>query len=246
MTGGPRLSAGVLTADLTRLGAELEILRGTAGWAHVDVMDGSFCPQLTVGPAFLAAVAGTGIPLDAHLMVTEPRRLLPEVAAAGPAIITVHAEATVHLHRTMQEMTELVSAGPGFLRGVAINPGTPVQAVEPVLELADLILVLAVNPGWSGQAPAANTRRRVLAVRELARAAGAEVLVGVDGGVTAGNAAQIAGWGIDLIVSGSAIYDRADPAGNLDRIMRLLSDSGRAPDPGSAPAHPQEEADARQ
>src|SRR5580658_2607521 len=139
MVTPPRLSAGVITADLTRLGAELEILRDKAEWAHVDVMDGAFCPQLTVGPAFIAAVAATGIPVDAHLMVEEPRRLLPEIAAAGAAVITVHAEATRHLHRTMTELTELSRQGRPFLRGVAINPGTPVHAVEPVLGLADLV-----------------------------------------------------------------------------------------------------------
>jgi ribulose-phosphate 3-epimerase len=216
------LSAGVLTADLTRLGAELEHLRGRAAWAHVDVMDGVFCPQLTVGPAFVAAVASTGMPVDAHLMTEEPRRLLPEIAAAGAAVITVHAEATRHLHRTMAEMTALAGEERSFIRGVAINPGTPVQAVEPVLWLADLILILAVSPGWSGQAPAANTRQRVRHVRELAARAGADVLVGVDGGVTIGNAAEIASWGIDVIVSGSAIFDRIDPAGNLDRLSRQL------------------------
>jgi len=144
----PRLSAGVITADLTRLGAELEILRGTTAWAHVDVMDGAFCPQLTVGPAFVAAVASTGIPVDVHLMVEEPRRMLPEFAAAGVSVMTVHAEATRHLHRTMQEMTELAVRPRPFLRGVAINPGTPVHAVEPVLGLADLVLVLAVCAGY--------------------------------------------------------------------------------------------------
>ena len=177
----PRLSAGVITADLTRLGAELEHLRGRA-WAHVDVMDGVFCPQLTVGPVFVAAVASTGIPVDAHLMVEEPRHLLPEIAAAGPAVITVHAEATRHLHRTMAEMTALAGEERSFIRGVAINPGTPVQAVEPVLGL----------------------------------------LVGVDGGVTIGNAAEIASWGIDVIVSGSAIFDRVDPAGNLELLSAQL------------------------
>ena len=225
----PRLSAGVITADLTRLGAELEILRGTAAWAHVDVMDGAFCPQLTVGPAFVAAVASTGIEVDAHLIVEEPRRLLPDIAAAGAAVITVHAEATRHLHRTMTEMTALAGPERGFLRGVAINPGTPVQAVEPVLGLADLVLVLAVSPGWSGQSPAPSTRGRVRAVRELARQAGAEVLVGVDGGVTLANAAEIAGWGIDVIVSGSAIFDRVDPAGNLEKLRRELSTSEEVP-----------------
>ncbi|MEP7025941.1 MAG: ribulose-phosphate 3-epimerase [Actinomycetota bacterium] len=225
----PRLSAGVLTADLTRLGAELEILPGQAAWAHVDVMDGVFCPQLTVGPAFVAAVASTGIPVDAHLMVTEPRQLLREIAAAGAAVITVHAEATRHLHRTLQEMTELAGPDGSFLRGVAISPGTPVQAVEPVLELTDLILVLAVNPGWPGQAPAASTRRRVQAVRELAARVRPGVLVGVDGGVTAANAAEIASWGIDVIVSGSAIYDRADPPGNLRRLTAALRSPAAAP-----------------
>jgi ribulose-phosphate 3-epimerase len=228
-----RLSAGVITADLTRLGADIECLRGRAEWAHVDVMDGAFCPQLTVGPAFLAAVAATGIPVDAHLMVEEPRRLLPEVAAAGPAVITVHAEATRHLHRTMQEMTALSRDGLSgdakkFLRGVAINPGTPVQAVEPVLELADLVLVLAVSPGWGGQRPALNTPSRINAVRDLARRCAAGVLVGVDGGVTIANAAEVAAWGPDVIVSGSAIFEPAsradrDPPANLDRLLGQLN-----------------------
>jgi ribulose-phosphate 3-epimerase len=228
---GPALSAGVLTADLTRLGAELEHLRGKAAWAHVDVMDGAFCPQLTVGPAFVAAVASTGIAVDAHLMVEEPRRMLAEVAAAGAAVITVHAEATRHLHRTMTEMTALAGEARSFLRGVALNPGTPVCAVEPVLGLADLVLVLAVSPGWSGQAPFPTTRQRVGQVRELARRAGADVLVGVDGGVTIANAAEVASWGIDVIVSGSAIFDRVDPAGNLDLLTRqLLLSTKEVPD----------------
>jgi ribulose-phosphate 3-epimerase len=226
----PALSAGVLTADLTRLGAELEHLRGKAAWAHVDVMDGAFCPQLTVGPAFVAAVASTGIAVDAHLIVEEPRRMLADVAAAGAAVITVHAEATRHLHRTMSEMTALAGPEGSFLRGVAINPGTPVCAVEPVLGLADLVLVLAVSPGWSGQAPAPGTRHRIKEVRELARRAGADVLVGVDGGVTIANAAEIASWGIDIIVSGSAIFDRIDPAGNLDLLTRQLTTSEEVPD----------------
>jgi ribulose-phosphate 3-epimerase len=221
---GPRLSAGVLTADLTRLGDQLAILRGTGCWAHVDVMDGSFCPQLTVGPAFAAAVAAAGVPVDAHLLVDEPRRFLPDIMAAGPAVVTVHAEATRHLHRTMQELTALAAARPEpVLRGVAISPGTPVTAVEPVLEMTDLVLVLAVDPGWPGQQPAASTRRRIAAVRDLAAGIERPVLVGVDGGVTMANAAEIAGWDADVVVSGSAIYDGTDPAGNLGRMLEKLS-----------------------
>jgi ribulose-phosphate 3-epimerase len=213
-------------------------------------MDGSFCPQLTVGPGFVAAVAAAGIPVDAHLLVDEPRRLLPDIVAAGPAVVTVHTEATRHPHRTLQELTALAAARPApVLRGVAISPGTPVTAVEPLLELTDLVLVLAVDPGWPGQPPAANTRRRVAAVRHLAAEAGRPVMVGVDGGVTMANAAEIAGWGADVVVSGSAIYDGRDPAGNLDRMLARLSmtperstdDQQRPEREDRGPAHPDED-----
>jgi len=195
-------------------------------------------------------VAAAGIPVDAHLLVDEPGRLLPDIMAAGPAVVTVHAEATRHPHRTMQELTALAAARPApVLRGVAISPGTPVTAVEPLLELTDLVLVLAVDPGWPGQPPAASTRRRVAAVRALAAELGRPVMVGVDGGVTMANAAGIAGWGADVVVSGSAIYDGRDPAGNLDRMLAQLSmapersndDQQRPGREDRGPAHPDED-----
>lgn len=216
------LSAGILTADLTRLGAELELLRGRAQYAHVDVMDGSFCPQLTVGPAFIAAAAAAGVPVDAHLLVDEPARLLPEVVAAGPAIVTVHAEASRHPHRVLSELTALSAEVGPVIRGYALNPGTPLGVIEPVLDLVDLVLVLAVDPGWPGQAPAPATAGRVAAARKLVAAADHPVLVGVDGGVTLRNAAQVASWGADLVVSGSAIFDGRDPAGNLSTMIAAL------------------------
>jgi ribulose-phosphate 3-epimerase len=233
----PRLSAGILTADLTRLGAELAVISGRAHFAHVDVMDGSFCPQLTVGPAFLAAVASAGVPVDAHLMVDEPARILPEVVQAGAAIVTVHAEASKHPHRTLQELTALSASVRPVIRGYAVNPGTPVQVIEPVLELIDLVLVLAVNPGWSGQAPAANTRRRIDAVRELTLAAGHPILVGLDGGVTLRNAAEVASWGADLVVSGSAIFDGRDAPANLTAMLAALGIESAPAQPEPAPAH---------
>jgi len=230
-SGAPLLSAGVLTADLTRLGAELAILRGKARWAHVDVMDGTFCPQLTLGTPVIAAAAATGVAVDAHLMVTEPGRLLPEVVGAGAALVTVHAESTRHPHRALQELTQLSAERPEpLLRGVAINPGTPVQAVEPLLELVDLILVLAVNPGWPGQSPAANTRRRIAAVRAMIAEAGADIMVGVDGGVSLANAAEVASWGSDVVVSGSAVFNGGDASANLDRLLdQLQSAPARLP-----------------
>ncbi len=219
----PQLSVGVLTADLTRLGEDLGILHGTGCWAHVDVMDGVFCPQLTVGPAVVAAVASTGLPVDAHLMVDEPIQILTQIVAAGPAVVTVHAEATRHLYRTLLELAALADQQDRrILRGVAISPGTPVQAVEPVLELVDLVLVLAVDPGWPAQGPAASTRRRVAAVRRLAAGLGTAVQVGVDGGVSLANAGEIAAWDVDVVVSGRAIYDGTDPPGNLARMLDLL------------------------
>jgi len=222
---GPLLSAGVITADLTRLGAEMEVIRGRAHWAHVDVMDGNFCPQLTVGPSFIKAVASTGVPVDAHLLVEDPLRFLPDVVRAGAGIVTVHAESGRHPHRALQELTRLSAEIRPVIRGYAINPGTPVQAIEPVLDLVDLVLVLAVNPGWSGQAPAANTARRVAAVREISRAADHPVVIGVDGGVTLANVAEVAGWGADIVVSGSAIFDGKDAAGNLAAMLAALGAS---------------------
>jgi ribulose-phosphate 3-epimerase len=216
------LSAGILTADLTRLGAELELLRGRAQYAHVDVMDGSFGPQLTVGPALIAAAVSTGVPVDAHLLVDEPARFLPEVVAAGAAIVTVHAEASRHPHRVLSELTALSAEVRPVIRGYGLNPGTPLAVIEPVLDLVDLVLILAVSPGWPGQAPAPATARRVAAVRELVAGAGPPVLVGVDGGVTLRNAAQVASWGADLVVSGSAIFDGRDPAGNLSTMLATL------------------------
>jgi ribulose-phosphate 3-epimerase len=229
---GPRLSAGVITADLTRLGTELDVIRSRAHWAHIDVMDGAFCPQLTVGPSFVRAVASTGIPVDAHLLVAEPLRFLAQVVDAGAEIVTVHAESGRHPHRAMQELTQLSAGVRPVIRGYAINPGTPVQAIEPVLDLVDLVLVLAVNPGWSGQAPAANTARRIAAAREITSAAGHPILVGVDGGVSLANAAEVASWGADIVVSGSAIFDGKDAPGNLAAMLAALG----APPAASTPA----------
>ena len=223
-SAAPMLSAGVLTADLTRLGAELAVLPGRARWAHVDVMDGTFCPQLTVGTPVIRAAAATGMRVDAHLLVTEPARLLPEVVGAGADLVTVHVESTRHPHRALTELTQLSSDRQDpVLRGIAINPGTPVQAVEPLLELVDLVLVLAVDPGWPGQPPAANTRRRIAAVRALIADAGADVMVGVDGGVSLANAAEVAGWGPDVVVSGSAIFNGGDAAANLKLLLDQLT-----------------------
>jgi ribulose-phosphate 3-epimerase len=224
----------MLTADLSRLREELTLLHGTGAWAHVDVMDGRFCPALTFGAPMVKAVAACGVPVDAHLLVEEPRRFLAEIVAAGASVVTVHAEATRHLHRTLQELTELAAGRPDLVRGVAVNPGTPTAVLEDVLDLVDLVLVLAVNPGWSRQRPAAGTARRIAAVRSLVSGAGLDVAVGVDGGVTRGNLDEVAAWRPDVVVSGSAIYDGRDAPANLAAVLAALG-SRPGPEPSRTP-----------
>ena len=195
---GPSLSVGVLTADLLRLGEELTVL-DDAGLAltHVDVMDGVFCPQTTVGPPLVRALPDRFVK-DVHLMVVDPLEKVHAYVEAGAGIVTFHVESTRHPHRVLQSL-----AGSGVVRGVALNPGTPVTVVQPLLDELELVLVLAVNPGWSGQSFIPATKRRIEQVRALVD--GREIVVAVDGGVTKGNVERVARLGVDLIVTGSAV-----------------------------------------
>ncbi len=206
----PTVSVGTLTADLMRLGADLELLeRAGVGVVHVDVMDGCFCPHMTVGPAY---VQGLRTPLlkDVHLMIQEPLSKVEAYAAAGADIISVHVEAAVHIHRVLQRLGTLEHGerpGDGIVRGLAFNPGTPLEWLGPLLDEIDLVTILAIDPGWSGQTMAPATLGRVARAKEMIAAAGKEILVCVDGAVTRGNIAEIAAAGADLIVTGSAVFD---------------------------------------
>jgi ribulose-phosphate 3-epimerase len=207
----PTVSAGLLTADLLNLGAELSMLeQAGVGVVHVDVMDGCFCPAMTVGPPFVRALR-TPLLKDVHLMIREPLDKLPDYVAAGADIITVHVESAVHIHRVLQHLqTSGQTAGKeaGVVRGLALNPGTPLEwLTTPLMEEIEMVVLLGVDPGWPGQAMAPMTLSRVGAVKELAVAAGKDILVCVDGGVTRDNAAQIAAAGADLMVAGSAVFD---------------------------------------
>jgi ribulose-phosphate 3-epimerase len=218
LESGPHISIGVLTADLLRLGEELALLeQAGAKLVHVDVMDGIFCPQMTVGPPFVDALAGPFLK-DVHLMIEQPEAKLDAYVAAGADVIAFNVEATKHPHRLLQ-----VLAGTDVIAGVALNPGTPVRTVEPLLDLLDYVLLLAVNPGWSGQRFAKSTAGRLRALRELT--ADREVLIGVDGGITKENVAEVAALRPDLIVTGSAVFDGASPLDNA----RFMLDQARAP-----------------
>jgi ribulose-phosphate 3-epimerase len=197
------LSVGILAADLLRLGEQIELL-GEAGveLLHVDVMDGVFCPQMTVGAPFVAALP-EGFIADVHLMVEDPLDKLDAYVDAGAGILTFHLESTPHPHRVLQSL-----AGSGVTRGVALNPGTPIASVEPLLDELELLLVLAVNPGWSGQRFIPTTAARLAVARELID--GREIALGVDGGVTRENVGYVASLGADLIVAGSAVFAGGD------------------------------------
>jgi ribulose-phosphate 3-epimerase len=215
---GPSLSVGILTADLLRLGAELEAL-DEAGieLAHVDVMDGVFCPMTTVGPPIVRAIPDRFVK-DVHLMVVDPLDKAQAYVDAGAGIVTFHVESTRHPHRVLQSL-----AGTGVVRGVALNPGTPVTQIEPLLDELELVLVLAVNPGWGGQAFISSTERRIAQVRSLVE--GREIVVAVDGGITKANVEAVAALGVDLIVTGSAVYDGLAP---VENARAMLESVGRA------------------
>lgn len=212
----PRLSVGVNGADALHLGRDLDRLTATGvRLFHIDVMDGVFCPQMTVGPGFVRAVSEHH-PTDVHLMIDEPLEKVEAYVDAGAEIITVHVESTRHPHRVLQRLGEL-----GVRRGLALNPGTPLDAAEPLLDEIDQLLILAVNPGWSGQRFIPATAARLTAARRMIEARG--ISLGVDGGVTRANIAEIASLGVDLIVSGSAIFADGDPAAGARQMLDLVA-----------------------
>jgi ribulose-phosphate 3-epimerase len=222
----PTISVGVLTADLLKLGSEIALLETSgARLVHFDVMDGHFCPMLTVGPSIVKAVK-TPLVKDVHLVITDPLANLDAFVKAGADVVTVHVEAGRHLHRVLQElagMNNTNDAERGLVRGLAVNPGTPLEAVEPMLDEVELVMLLAVDPGWSGQKFAAETPRRLERLRRLVEDSGNDVLVAVDGGITRKNIAEVAKLGPDLMVTGSAVFDGKDPVGNAKYMLEAVA-----------------------
>src|SRR6516225_3757037 len=221
----PVISVGILTADLLSLGSELSLLeRAGVKLAHVDVMDGCFCPMMTVGPPLIKALRTTLLK-DVHLMIDEPMNKVADYVAAGADILTIHAEACSHPHRALQQMRMMKNANDparGIVRGVALNPGTPLQVLEPLLDELDLILILAVSPGWSGQKFIPSTVARIEKAKRMIAGSPHEILLGVDGGITRDNIAAVAGVGVDLIVAGSAVFDGKAPEANLQFMLEAV------------------------
>lgn len=212
----PALSVGIVSADLLHLGDDLDRLAGAGvELIHVDVMDGVFCPQITVGPPLLAALPDRFV-IDAHLMIVEPLEKVDAIVAAGADIVTFHIEATADPHAVLKRLGDQ-----GVTRGVALNPGTPVSRIEPLLDDLDLLLLLAVHPGLSGQSFIPSTIDRLQEARALTD--GRDVFVGVDGGVTLDAAAMIGEFGPDVLVAGSAVFKTGDVPAAVATLRAALA-----------------------
>jgi ribulose-phosphate 3-epimerase len=225
--GHRRLSVGMLTADLLNLGRDMTALVDSGiEIVHVDVMDGVFCPQITFGAAVVKALPTTLLK-DVHLMIDDPLSKVEGFVAAGADLITFHVEGASQPHRVLQALVTATNANEadrGIIRGVGINPSTPVDVIEPLLDELEFVLVLAINPGWTGQAFIDATARPLARARELIESSGRRILLGVDGGVTQNNIRRVAAMGADIIVTGSAIFNGGDVRANTSVMLEAIAD----------------------
>jgi len=222
-----RLAPSILSADFAILGAQVAAVeRGGADLIHVDVMDGHFVPNLTMGTAVVKALRRiTKLPLDVHLMITDPDEYIEAFAEAGAASIIVHAEVLPHLHRTLSAIRSLKCRA-----GVAINPSTPPSAIQEVVGLADQVLVMSVNPGFGGQSFIPESESKIQRVREMLDRAGSRADIEVDGGVDASTVQRVVSAGATILVAGAAVFGTPDPEAAARSLRALaVQAAGAAP-----------------
>ena len=216
------IAPSILAANFSCLGREIEtVRRAGVSTIHIDVMDGHFVPNITIGPPVVRSLReATDATLDCHLMIEKPDRYVPEFAAAGAGMISIHQEACGHLDRGLRLIQEHQ-----VLAGVAINPATPVHALDEVLEIADFVLVMSVNPGFGGQKFLRSSLAKIRQLDSLRRQRGLSYRIEVDGGVTMENVAEIAAAGCDIVVAGSSIFGAPDAAAAVEKMKRLAGQS---------------------
>ncbi|MEE8494700.1 MAG: ribulose-phosphate 3-epimerase [Nitrospirales bacterium] len=216
------IAPSILSADFARLADEVARVEAAgADLLHVDVMDGHFVPNLTVGPPIVEALRKvTKLPLDVHLMMTNPDAFIAEFAAAGANYLTVHVETCPHLHRTVQAIKER-----GVKAGVTLNPATRIATLEEILPEADLLLIMSVNPGFGGQQFIESSLKKIAQARKLLTLTGSRALLEVDGGVKVTNAARIVKAGADILVAGSAVFESEDYAATIKALRQVNGDS---------------------
>jgi ribulose-phosphate 3-epimerase len=210
------IAPSILSANFARLGEEVDsVLAAGADWVHFDVMDNHYVPNLTIGPLVCEALRGHGVtaPIDVHLMVEPVDRLVPDFAKAGASLISFHPEASRHVHRTVQMIK-----GEGCQAGLVLNPATPLEVLDYVLDELDLVLLMSVNPGFGGQAFIPSTLDKLRQVRERIDATGKPIRLEIDGGVKPDNIEEIARAGADTFVAGSAIFGKPDYRAVIDEM----------------------------
>jgi len=214
-----KLSPSILSADFSKLGEEIKkVENGGADYIHIDVMDGHFVPNITLGPAIIKSIRKTtNMAFDVHLMIENADDFIEDFYNAGADIITVHQESCIHLHRTIQKIKSL-----GIKAGVSLNPATPVCMIKDIISDVDMVLLMSVNPGFGGQSLIKSVKTKFEEVKDLVHEKGLNIEIEIDGGVTCDNLKEVLSWGANVIVAGSAIYNSKDVTEETKKFKKIM------------------------